>query len=94
MQGLQVVEKDTGKVVLLSSLAPVSPGSSKTTPVHYANDLTIASDGGIYFTDSTDIPPALNAAGFYDTMASYLLTMIQVAPESLTENLWTQFSSA
>lgn len=79
MQGLQLVEHASAKVVLLSSVAPKTPGGSDMTPILYANDLCFASDGGIYFTDSTDIPPAYNAAGFYDTMASYMLTHIQVS---------------
>ena len=31
-------------------------------PITYANDLDIAADGTIYFSDSTCIPPALNQA--------------------------------
>jgi sugar lactone lactonase YvrE len=47
-------------------------------PITYANDLDISdSTGKIYFTDSTKIPPAVNRAGFYDTMMSYVLTAMQ-----------------
>ncbi len=49
-----------------------------STPISYANDLDIAPDGRIFFTDCSDIPPALNAAGFYDTMRSFVLTMLRV----------------
>lgn len=52
-------------------------------PVNYANDLDIAADGRIFFTDSSVIPPALNAATprpWYDTMRSYMLTMLHGAP--------------
>jgi sugar lactone lactonase YvrE len=31
-------------------------------PISYANDLDIAPDGRIFFTDSTIVPPALNDA--------------------------------
>lgn len=43
-----------------------------------ANDIDISKEtGGIYFTDSTVIPPAFNREGFYDTMMSYVLTALQ-----------------
>ncbi|PSC75234.1 strictosidine synthase [Micractinium conductrix] len=47
-------------------------------PITYANDLDIAPDGRIYFTDSSIIPPALNEAPrpWYDTMRSYMLTYL------------------
>ena len=73
-----MLEKDSGKNILLATEAPTSKGGSDLTPIRYANDLVIASDGSIYFTDSCDIPAALNAAGFYDTMASFILAAFQV----------------
>ena len=46
--------------------------------ISYANDVDISENtGDIYFTDCSQIPPALNRAGFYDTMMSYLLTAMQ-----------------
>lgn len=77
MQGLQLLDMTTGKVTLLASEAPVDEAGSKTRPIHYANDLAIASDGSVLFTDSTDIPPAINAAGYYDTMQSFVLAFLQ-----------------
>ena len=47
--------------------------------INYPNDLEIDPiKGAIYFTDSSTVPPALNAAGFYDTLWSYILTALQV----------------
>ena len=52
-------------------------GQIKQHPITYANDLDISEvNGAIYFSDSTDIPPALNRGGFYDTMMSYMLTSL------------------
>ena len=45
----------------------------------YANDLHIALDGVIYFSDSTVIAPVLNKQGFYDTLMGYVLTQLQVS---------------
>ena len=56
-QGLYKVEMDTQKVVLLTSVvssdSPLDPG----TVINYAEDLDIAANGTIYFTDGTSIPP-------------------------------------
>ena len=50
-------------------------------PVAYANDLDIdAANGDVYFSDAGAIPPALNRAGFYDTMYAYLLNVLQARP--------------
>ena len=73
-----MLEKESGKLLLLATEAPTSKGGSDLAPIRYADDLVIASDGSIYFTDACDIPSALNAAGFYDTMASFILSAFQV----------------
>ena len=73
-----MLEKDTGKNILLATEAPTSTEGTDLAPIQYADDLAIASDGSIYFTDACDIPTALNAAGFYDTMASFILAAFQV----------------
>lgn len=52
-------------------------------PICYANDLDIAADGRIFFTDSTVIPPQLNEAvprPWYDTMRSFTLTLLHGKP--------------
>ena len=78
VQGLIMLEKMTGKVVILASQvsddSPKDPGSV----VNYANDLDIAQDGTVYFTTSCDIPVVPNALGFWDTFAVFTLTMLQV----------------
>ena len=79
MQGLQMLEQESWKNVLLATEAPTSKAGSTLTPIRYADDLTISSDGSIYFTDASDIPSAINEAGFYDTMASFILSAFQVA---------------
>ena len=79
MQGLVLVENKQGKVVLLtsrvSSDSPLAPGSDIT----YANDLVIAKDGTIYFTDSTTIHTRKHPEGYWDTFNSYVLAMLQVS---------------
>ena len=78
VQGLVMLEKATGKVVILASQvsddSPKDPGSV----INYANDLDIAQDGTVYFTTSCDIPVVPNALGFWDTFAVFTLTMLQV----------------
>ena len=84
-----MLEKSTGNVVILATEAPSNKTGEELTPIRYANDLVIASDGTIYFTDSSDIPPAINAAGFYDTMASFLLAAFQARPKAQLAEITT-----
>lgn len=80
MQGLLKYEYyDFNKDITLlathvSQSSPIDPGSEIT----YANDLAIASDGTVYFTSCTDIVPALNRLGFYDTFRAWFLGLMQV----------------
>lgn len=77
LKGLTKYDLESGKLSILanavSRASQIDPGS----PISYANDLDIASDGTVYFTDSTAIPVALNREGFYDTMKTYLLSFLQ-----------------
>ena len=53
-------------------------GNVPATPIKYANDLDIAPDGTIYFTDSSHIPPPFDKElGYYDTMTGCILTFCQ-----------------
>ena len=76
-----MLEQASGKVVILASQvsddSPLDPGSV----INYANDLDIAGDGTIYFTTSSEIPVVPNALGFWDTYATFTLTMLQVSCE-------------
>ena len=78
MQGLVKWSPASQQVTLLtsrvSSTSPVAP----STFINYANDLTIAADGTIYFTDSTAIHVKRHEQGYWDTFNSYVLTMLQV----------------
>lgn len=77
-QGLVKYDYSTAEVTLLASRvsdsSPIDPGSEIT----YANDLAIAADGKIYFTSCSDIVPARNSEGFYDTFKAWTLGMAQV----------------
>ncbi|WIA19498.1 hypothetical protein OEZ85_004109 [Tetradesmus obliquus] len=61
----------------VSASSPTDPGS----PITYANDLAIASDGSIYFTSCTDIVPQLNQQGFYDTYRAWFLSLMRGQPK-------------
>ena len=80
LQGLVMLEKDSKKVVLLTSRVssddPLDPGST----IDYINDIAVASSGIVYFTDSVQgIMPRRNREGFWDTMEAYLLTLFQAS---------------
>ncbi|WIA23563.1 hypothetical protein OEZ85_000288 [Tetradesmus obliquus] len=81
LKGLVKYDYSTAKVTLLASRvsdsSPIDPGSEIT----YANDLAIAADGKIYFTSCSDIVPARNSEGFYDTFKAWTLGMAQGLPQ-------------
>lgn len=74
----------------VSVSSPIDPGS----PITYANDLAIASDGKIYFTSCTDIIPAINKAGYYDTFRAWMLGLAQVSIGSWVMEVLTQTAYA
>lgn len=84
LQGLVKQELSGSKryeilAVRVSASSPLTPN----TPLNYVNDLDIASDGTIYFTDSGGFSPVRNRAGFWDTMEAFLLIAFQVPPHGL-----------
>ena len=85
-----MLEKTSGKVVILASQvsddSPKAPGSI----VNYANDLDIADNGTVYFTTSSDIPVVPNKLGFWDTFAVFSLTMLQVQFPRSVQSLRSQ----
>ena len=83
LQGLVMLEKGSNKVVLLTSRVSADDPLDPESPIDYANDVTVASNGIIYFTDSVQgIMPRRNWMGFWDTMEAYMLTLFQVRPPS------------
>ena len=76
--------------VTLHDLLHERPGGSLSGPavpagpvdrLHYPNDLDIleTEEGAVvYFTDSGNIAPAMNAEGYFDTLWGYILTSLQV----------------
>ena len=72
--GLMSLDLDTKHLSVLSNGYTTR---GKHVPLSYANDLDIDEErSALYFTDSTNIPPALNRLGFYDTMKSYMLSAL------------------
>ncbi|KAF8055598.1 SYP52 [Scenedesmus sp. PABB004] len=95
LKGLVMLEAGSGRVVLLTSRVSKSSPSGAGSLLNYVNDLDIAPDGTVYFTDSVDIHPHRNAQpvndvthiisiqgdpGFYDTAKSWALGMLQGLP--------------
>ena len=57
----------------------VQVGNVPAVPINYANDLDVAPDGTVYFTDCSHMAPAYSKAlQAYDTLAACLLTLAQV----------------
>jgi len=68
MKGLLQVDVNTGAVSILaakvSNTSPISPGA----PLRFVDDLDIASDGTIYFSDASDQWVELDTHGVSDSM--------------------------
>lgn len=80
LKGLVMVEQGSRRLVLLANSvshdSPLQPG----THITYANDMDIARDGTVYFSDSGTIQPMRNEqAGHWDTLEAYLQTMYKGA---------------
>jgi hypothetical protein len=95
LQGLIMLEAGTNNVVILANRVSASSPLYPDSPLMYTNDLDIAADGTIYFTDSVDVNPHRNAQhnnsvthivsivgkpGYYDTVKGWALGMLQVRP--------------
>ncbi|WIA20276.1 hypothetical protein OEZ85_006109 [Tetradesmus obliquus] len=95
-KGLIMLEAGTNKVVILANRVSASSPMYPNTPLSYTNDLDIAADGTIYFTDSVDVHPHRNAQhtgnvthvvsisgkpGYYDTVKGWGYGFLQGLPK-------------
>ena len=81
-QGLISVNISSRRIEILSNSVSQDSALAPDSHVSYSNDLDVASDGTIYFSDSSGITPQLNRQGYYDTMRAFSLTASQVlAPD-------------
>ena len=62
LKGLMLLERCGGGDASLQWRLRCLANSAGGRPIAYANDLDLAADGTIFFSDSTCIPPALNQA--------------------------------
>ena len=88
-QGLEQVAKGSTSVTPLATRTS-KDGVIPATPILYANDLDIAPDGTIYFTDSGHFTPQFSTAkGFHDTMSACVLMIAQVSGPSKKASVMT-----
>jgi sugar lactone lactonase YvrE len=71
--GLLSVDLATKTVEILCNFA-------EGKPVRFANAVEVATDGTIYFTDSTDIAPLQETTGYYNTHHSAVVSLIAANP--------------
>jgi sugar lactone lactonase YvrE len=89
-QGLLKLHSGSGMLeVLATHVSPDSP-LHPGTPITYANDLAVAPDGAIYFTSCSNVVPARNAKGFWDTFRAWQLDLAQVSGLAAR---WIRFGS-
>ncbi|KAK9839140.1 hypothetical protein WJX74_010395 [Apatococcus lobatus] len=73
-KGLVSLNLETGLKTLLTNSVDDAASFSNTSEIKYANDLDIASDGTIYFSDSSVVAPPRSADGKCDTYAAFMQT--------------------
>jgi sugar lactone lactonase YvrE len=71
--GLLAVNLQTKSIEILCNFA-------EGRPVRFANAVTVAEDGTIYFSDATDIAPVQLLNGFYETHHSAVVSLISSTP--------------
>ena len=78
--GLVRLEKGTRAVSVAASTVSRSDPASPGSPILYANDIDVAPDGTVYFTDSAPFGPGRGRGGWWDTMEAYTLSLLAGAP--------------
>lgn len=88
-----MLEKDSIQPKLLASEAWVTPadGAAHWSRIRYPNDVTVARNGTVYFTDSSEVDSLLNEGGWYDTARSALMAMFQASTTVLFLELMPGF---
>ena len=74
---------ETGQKTLLTNSVDDAASFGNTSEIKYANDLDIASDGTIYFSDSSVVSPSRSANGKCDTYAAFMQTYYHVSYHAL-----------
>jgi sugar lactone lactonase YvrE len=74
LKGLLSVDRSTKDIRILSHVA--NDGS----PINYADDVDIAKDGTIYFSDATALPPLQRADGTWDILKPSVLNILSAHP--------------
>lgn len=80
IEGLLDVNLKNGSYEVLAYRARSHARSGRTSKIVYANDLDVGEDGTVYFTDSTDIPVDKCSEGYYSTLRTYLLNLMEGRP--------------
>ena len=77
VNGLILADLTKRSHTVLTDKAKAHRRSKRTSKIVMANDLDVASDGAIYFTDSTDIPVDRGKDGAYSTFRTYMLNLLE-----------------
>ncbi|GAX85618.1 hypothetical protein CEUSTIGMA_g13033.t1 [Chlamydomonas eustigma] len=76
LKGLLSVETGFKRFHILANRVSLNSAIDPGSIITYANDLDIASDGKVFFSDSLNISTALNRENYYDSFWSFLLSLV------------------
>ena len=77
------VDKHSRHISILAARVSPGAGPHARTPLMLADDLDIARDGTVYFSDATAFAPPRKADGSYDAMASAAQSLLEVGSATL-----------
>ena len=78
-QGLIKVDARTRQTSILAARVTPGTGAGEGSEILFADDLDIASDGTIYFTDMAAVQPVRDEKGHYDLLAAHKANLLQAS---------------
>lgn len=79
LQGLIKVDARTRQTTILAARVSPGTGAGEGSEILFADDLDIASDGTIYFTDMAAVQPVRDEEGHYDLLAAHKANLLQAS---------------
>ena len=85
LQGLVRLDAHTRNVTVVTSRVSLGGGRGAGTPIDFANDVAVKSNGMVYFSESANgIVPAKGPDGVYDALGAASLVLWQASNADMT----------
>lgn len=91
LQGLILVNGTSGLTTILAKRVSLSAAKTPGSEIIFADDLDVASDGTVYFSTLTDVPPIPGPTNEHDALRPCVLNLMQVTLMAMHECLATAY---